>query len=457
LENAEKGIYTNPPYSSLDYLEHVLPFLAYYPDFGSKNFPPESYFSALPDLEKAARLNSESVLAPFFLGIAYEQTKRPGDAFNQYNLVLESFPECFPAALGLARIMEAQGRKEETLRFLQDLAIIFPDNLQVKRQLASAYYRSGDWSRADAATAEILQKNERDGEFVLMRAHILVEQGLLLQAQNFLDIYAGINPTNKLYLFLRAKVQAEAYHNNDSALNYLRSILRNSALTDNEEAAVYAAQLLMESLRPQDQIEGKDLLRRLLSLPAPSLEIISLAVKDAVSREAWLEARTYLVRLLDERRSSQDLLTAYTVEKEQGNSGAALSYAREFYERDRTNDEGIIAYISALIEAGRKDEAARMTENRLNGMAGGVLKSRYYYLRSQTRTSEEMMMNDLNSSLFENPRNLDALIAMFEIYHRRRDERRAVYYLKQALVLAPNNFRIKRYEAEYSSALDSRF
>jgi Tfp pilus assembly protein PilF len=213
----------------------------------------------------------------------------------------------------------------------------------------------------------------------------------------------------------------------------------------------------MESLRPQDQVEGKDLLRRLLSLPSPSLEIISLAVKDAVSREAWLEARTYLVRLLDERRSSQDLLTAYTVEKEQGNSVAALSYAREFYERDRSNDEGIIAYVSALIEAGRKDEAARMTENRLNGMAGGVLKSRYYYLRSRTRSSEETMMNDLNSSLFENPRNLDALIAMFEIYHRRKDERRAVYYLKQALVLAPNNLRIKRYETEYSATLNSRF
>jgi hypothetical protein len=42
---------------------------------------------------------------------------------------------------------------------------------------------------------------------------------------------------------------------------------------------------------------------------------------------------------------------------------------------------------------------------------------------------------------------------MFEIYHRRKDERRAAYYLKQALAIAPDNPRIKQYEAQYRSLL----
>ena len=46
---------------------------------------------------------------------------------------------------------------------------------------------------------------------------------------------------------------------------------------------------------------------------------------------------------------------------------------------------------------------------------------------------------------------------MFEIYHRRRDERRAVYYLKQALAIAPDNPRLRRHEAEYADALGSIF
>jgi len=474
LKDAEKGIYTPPQQNSTDYLEYILPFLAYYPDrspdsgdprrgtpgTGVKAVPTERLLSALPDLQKGATLNPDSVLAGFFMGIVYENTGRLDDAFTQYSRAWELFPDCFPAALGLARVMDAQGRKDDTVRFLQDLVTRFPDNIQVKRQLALAYYRSGDWSRAETAVAEILQRDNRDAEFVLMRARIFVEEGQFLQAQAPLDIYGTISPDNRLYLFLRARVQAEGYHNRDAALNYLRAILRSPPVTDSADDSAlllavsqYAARLLMGSPRSEDQAEGRDLLKKLLTVPNPSLDVVSLALEDAIRREAWKEAQPYLARLLEERRSSQDLLAAATVERGQGNNAAALSYARELYERDRSNEDGAIAYISALIDTGRLDEASRMIESRLNGMSGGALKSRYYYLRSRVRNNEELAMNDLRSSLFEDPRNLDALSAMFEIYHRRKDERRAVYYLKQALALDPDNPRLKRYEAEYAAAL----
>jgi thioredoxin-like negative regulator of GroEL len=351
--------------------------------------------------------------------------------------------------------MEKQGRYTQAELLLSDLNSRFKDNAQVKRQLALSYYHSGNWLRALAAVDEILQKYPRDGEFVLMKAHILVEQGQLLQAQAPLDLYAGINPNNRFALFLSARVQAEAYNNREGALNYLRSIIRSSSPDDDyyKEAAVYAARLLMESNRPQDQIEGRSLLIRLMAVPNPSLEAVSLALSDAIRQEAWTDARIYLARLLEERRSAQDLLAAYTVEKEQGNAVAALSFARELYQRDRSNEEGILAYISALIETGRKDEASAMIQSRIEGVPGGALKSRYYYLRSQTRNDEELQLSDLRSSLFEDSRNLSPLIALFEIYLRRNDERRAISYLRQALALAPDNLLLKRYEAEYAAAL----
>jgi Tfp pilus assembly protein PilF len=90
-------------------------------------------------------------------------------------------------------------------------------------------------------------------------------------------------------------------------------------------------------------------------------------------------------------------------------------------------------------------------------VSGGVLKSRYYYLRSRLRSGDDAIMNDLRSALFEDPRNVDALVAMFEIYHRRRDQRRAVYYLKQAVALAPDNAVLRRYEAEYRAALGTSY
>jgi predicted Zn-dependent protease len=460
IRDAEKGIYTSPYRNSTDYLEHVLPFLSIYP--GGKSIATESYLVAIPDLERAEKLNGNSVLAGYFIGVAYEQTGRLEDANARYKAVWEEFPECFIAALGLARVMEAQGHIQDAGHFLSDLAISYPDNNQVMRQLALTYYRSGDWRRSEAAIDEILQSDSRDREFLLMKAHILVEKGQFLQAQAPLDVYGGMDTNNRLYLFLRARVQAEAYNNRDAALNYLRAIVRNSPQANSADelwttAAIYTARLLMESNRPQDQTEGRELLVRLIAVSVPPLDVVSLALWDAIRREAWTDARSYLARLLEERRSAQDLLAAYTVEKEQGNASAALSFARELYERDRSNDEGIIAYVSALIETGRKEEAARMIENRLNSIAGGILKSRYYFLRSRTRSNGESEMDDLISSLFEDPRNLNALIAMFEIYHNRHDEKRAVYYLRQALALAPDNLRLKRYEAEYAAAMGGFF
>jgi predicted Zn-dependent protease len=445
LRNGEGGSYTPPPANSADYLEWTLPFLALVSETR-----PEPLLNALPDLLKAEKLNHDSVLAPLFLGLVYERTGRAGEASLAYGRAYGISSECYPAVLGLARIKSAEGDDQEAVRLLSELAGRYPDNMTVKRQLARAYYRNGNWSRAEPIIAEILRQNSRDAEFILMRAQVLVEQGQFLQAQGPLDVYAGINPNDRLYLFLRARVQAEGYRNRDAALNYLRSLLRSNV---DDDASIYALRLLLESSRTEDQQEGRELLQRLLGEAVPPFPVINLALQDAIRREAWREARPYLNRLLAERRSSQDLLNAYAVERGMGNNASALAFARELYERDPSYDEGALAYIAALIDTGRGEEAGRIIENRLAGAPGGSVKSRYYYQRSRIRTNEETAMNDLRSGLFEDPRNLFALIAMFEIYHRRRDERRAVYYLKQALALAPQNPLLQRYEREYAAAL----
>jgi cytochrome c-type biogenesis protein CcmH/NrfG len=462
IREAEAGNYLLPPAASADYLEHTLPFLAL---FSGSSDPPAN---AAAILEKAERLNPDSVLAPYFLGLLSEGRGDSAAAVAAYERAYRISEECYPAILALIRIRGMGGDKQKTVRDLQDLVTRYPDNLAVKRFLARAYYEAGDWSRADSAIAEILQNDRGNGEFILMRARVLVELGHFPQAQTPLDLYASINAQNPLYLYLRARVQAEGFRNRDAALNYLRAIIRNpasprdpsAAQADSvsggnivEEASVYAARLLMESSRAEDQREGRELLRRLTAAANPSPAALSLAARDAIRREEWKEAKDYLTRLLAGRRDSQDLLDAYTVEHGLGNSAAALSYARELYDKDSGNEEAAAAFISALIDTGRQGEAARMIESRLAALSGGTLKSRYYYLRSRIRSDEEQVLSDLRSSLFEDPRNLSALMAMFEYYHRHRDERRAVYYLRQALALAPDNPQLKRYEREYAALL----
>ncbi|MDR3334933.1 MAG: tetratricopeptide repeat protein [Treponema sp.] len=443
LRDAEGGNYTAPPSGSQDYLEYVLPFMALLSETKA-----ELLLNAVPDLRRAEVLNPSAVLAPYFLGLVYERSGRRDEARIEYNRAWRLSEECYPAALGLARIMQREGQAQSAIRLLQDLVIRYPDHLSIKRELTFAYYRRGDWSRAEPAIAELLQRNSRDGEYILMQAHVLVEQGEFHKAQAPLDQYASINPNNPLYLFLRARVQAEGYHNRDAALNYLRSLLKSS--TADDAMSIYAARMLMESNRIEDQHEGRDLLGRLLRTERPSLGVLDLALQDAIHREAWKEAQPYLERLLDERRSAQDLLNAYKVFQGMGNSATALVFAQELHEGDPANEEGSIAYIAALINTKRQSEARQMIENRLADMPGGAIKSQYYYLRSRTEDDEEAMLNALRASIFEDPRNLYALIALFEIYHQRKDERRTLYYLKQALALAPDNPYLRRYADEYA-------
>jgi tetratricopeptide (TPR) repeat protein len=200
------------------------------------------------------------------MGLIYEERGDINAAIQAYTEAYDLDRECYPAILGIARILNALGHFEEGIELLSDLDFQYPDNLTVKRQLALAYYNTRDWANAEPVIAEVLRVDSRNRQFILMQATILVEQGQYLQAQSPLDLYGSMDPNNRRYLFLRARVQAEGYHNREGALTYLRSILRNfpgassdTPNRDDEDILVYAAELLLESLREEDRTEGRSL------------------------------------------------------------------------------------------------------------------------------------------------------------------------------------------------------
>jgi len=446
IREAERGVYVPPAANSNDFFEHILPFLAI-----NEQTEPAVIANILSNTEKAQSLRPNSVLPPLFQGLIHQREGRNSQAEKAFKQAYDISDECYPARIGFARARRKSGNPQEAINILSELIIRYPDSTQIKKERAICYYENHDLMRALSSIDEILQADPRDGEIILLKAVILLEQGQYSQSNAALDSYASINSNNRTYLFLRARVQAEGNRNRDSALNYLRSILR---INENDtEVLVYAAGLLMESQRAEDQAEGREMLERLRKTNSSSVEVLSLSVKDAIQREKWQEAQGYLNRILAVRRTSQDLTDAYTIERGLGNNARALTFARELYDRDNSNHEYAAVYISALINSGRKDEASRILESRIISAAGGQVKSKYYYLRSRLQTSQEDILANLRSSLFEDPRNLDALIATFEIYHNRREERRAVYYLKQALAIAPDHPALKRYEKEYASLL----
>jgi len=452
IRDVERRTYTPPPSASVDFLEYILPFLALYNygNFGA-GIDPSRYQAAIPNLEQAARLNNTSVLPPLFRGFALEKTGNIKEAEAAYNQTLTLDKSCYPAELGLARLLHAQGKYNEERTLLNGLQTRYPGGMEIRKQLVRLFMAVGDTQQADNLITEILRVENRNGEFLLFRSRILLDRGLYQQAQNTLDILAAIDSTNRQYIFLRARYQAEGQRNRTAALNLLQPLYRSQP--DNNETAIYLASLLLESPRAEDVTEGRALLNRLLESSPVIPEVLSLAAADKIGQENWQEAKNYLDRLLAGRRERKDLLNAWKVERTLGSYAAALSHARELYNRNQPSAEEVAAYITSLIDTGRQAEASKIIDERIATVPGGVNKSRYYYLRSRLRTNEESVLNDLRSALFEDPRNLDALIAIFDIYHRKKDERRAVYYLKQALAIAPNNPQLNRYKTEYAALL----
>ena len=446
IREAEKGVYTQPPPGSNDFFEHILPFFAV-----NDQSSAEILANLLNDLEKAENLRPKSVLSSYFRGLIHEKNNRYREAEAAFGQAYQISNECYSAQIGIARLKRLNGNTSEAVALFSELAIRYPDSKEIRRQLAISYFSNNELSRALSAVDELLRAEPRDGEFLLLRASILIEQGQFSQANSSLDTYASINPNNRTYLYLRARVQAEGNRNRDSALNYLRSILR--ANPNDVQAMVYTANLLMESQKTEEQSEGREFLVRLQRTDGSSIDVLSLSLRDAVRRERWQEAQGFLNRILTRRRAVHDLSDGYHIERGLGNHAKALSFARELYERDTSNNDYTVIFISALIDNNRRDEASRLVDSRLNSSPGGAVKSRFFFLRSRLQSNQENALGDLRSSLFEDPRNLDALISMFEIYHNRREERRAVHYLRQALAIAPDHSQLKRYEREYASLL----
>jgi tetratricopeptide (TPR) repeat protein len=448
ISEAERGIYKEPPDSSTSYLEHILPFLALFDDTAQSRFA-----IALPDLEKARRLNPKGVLAPYFQGIAAEKMHKRDEALALYRTALDLAPDCYPAAFGMARIMEEQGRNAEAVELLAGMNENCPNNVVIKRELGGVYIRERDWNEAARVIEQALELDPDIPALILMRAQVLFETGQFVQTQALLDKFAAENPENRDYLLLRARLQNEGFKNRENAINILRPL--NKQNTADFPVALYLTRLLLESTNVSEQSEGRTMLQTLMrplrageDIP---IDVILLASEDAVRRADWQSAAKYQDRILSERRTPVALVNAFRIEQGLGSKNTAFAFARELTENYPDYEEGTAVYAEALIDSGRHGEALRLIDARITALGSGPYKSRYYYLRGILRGDFDSAVSDFRAALFENPRNLDALKGLVELYHKRGDERHALYYLRQALAIDPKDPSLLQYQKDYES------
>jgi Tfp pilus assembly protein PilF len=448
LSDVAERKWSPPPSDSTDYLTNVLPCFVL-----TNSTTADMNNAALFFLQKARRLNPSGVLAIYFSAVIFERTGRLAEARALYDeAVTLSKAECYPAFLGIARILARSNKYDEAITLLLDLTQLYPDNIAARRQLANSYIAEKEWDKADAVIAAVLSNNYRNPEFLLMQALVFIELGRYNQAQLPLDTYvlAGGLETNRQYLFLRARLAWEGNRSRAVAATQLRAIL--AAAPNDLEAQVYFARLLLGATQAAFKEEGRQMLNQLLLQPSPGPEIIQLALDDAITRGAWTEADGYLEKMLNGTPSLSNLRSAINIKSGLGDHAAALSFARNATEAFPDDEDVRINLIGMLAESdlrAERDEGASMINTALPALKNAVARSRAYFYRSLLRSNEEDAINDLRTSLLEDPRNVDALLGLITIYDKRKDSRRVTFYLQQALVLAPDDPEVNRLRLLY--------
>ncbi len=430
---------------------------------------------ALEGLERFARLGAVSALPGIVRGLDAERRKDWQGALGFYAEALSVAGDAYPASAGRARAFLATNRPAEALAELDAALSLRPsasDYATLRRARAEAYYRLGRFAEAEPLVIGVLREDPLDSGFVLMRAHLLTRARAYQQALPLLDAYATVDPGNRRYLLLRTLV-AEGLKSRDEALKWARRGL--TAYPDDPEFLAAAARLLFAAplslkleLRDAALAEGRELARRTLDAgrvePGSTLapleaqlkgeaiaEAARLLLLDAVARYDWTTALSLLDRAKTAPGFDARALSGLVLRKS-GEWGRALEEAAAWYREAPESEEAIAAYARALIGAKSDKAAQELITRHLAGKTSPSFRSTLLYLQGVLAKNEEAALGFFRSSLVENADNGEALVAMYDLYYRRKEYQRARFYLKQALAIAPEDPELKRRARELEAA-----
>ncbi|MEW5818388.1 MAG: tetratricopeptide repeat protein, partial [Spirochaetota bacterium] len=131
---------------------------------------------------------------------------------------------------------------------------------------------------------------------------------------------------------------------------------------------------------------------------------------------------------------------AYTIAMKLKTYDAALGFSQKLYSLNPGSIEFMLPHIRALIANGKDKEAEALIAKALAlPDIPRQIKSEVLYLAGLIQTNLNTKIEYLQSALFENLQNVEALIAISAAYENSGDFRKAYRYLKQAAALNPAN------------------
>jgi len=418
-----------------DFLTLVLPAFTL---LGASAPVPDRLLQRLEEnLTAADRLNPASVLPPYFRGLVAELRLVPDTkaalAFYRESAKRDaSFQPAYRKAAALAP--ETGTSAGEAIPYLDTLLAKSPEDLALLKKLAATALASGDTQKALDATGKALLVAPGDVDTILMRASIYEAQENWYQALRIADILIKQSPDEPRAHLMKARL---LYDHQGDMQEAIRIIDAAEPLFPGDAGfPELKGRILVETGREDEGIKA---LERALAIDPARLSTVRLLLQDSIRMKRWLQATLFLAQLLEKSETAEDLLMAYQVSSNLGDHEQALQYAEKL-SHAMQGPKPLLMMGRSEIATGRKAAAVAHVDKGLADYADPAVRSELFYLRALTdREDPKAYVQDLRSSLLENPDNIEAILALSDAFIHQADYRLALIYLRRAVQLRPDD------------------
>ncbi len=447
LDSARKGAYDFSIVGN-DFLSLALPSLVLITAPAVQNF----YEEAEDALYKALILQENSFLALFFYSLVLERSGKKDDALLYLNKAYEKDASYIPLSRLYMKILYEKGFTEKSFQVALSLLQVRANDIEALKICAQISFENKNYDAAEQYVAQIIQNEPDNTDYVLFRAKILMDKGDYIRVSSLLDLYARTNKTNKEYLILRTRLQRDWNKNTAAASNTIQEALQ---LYPNDIVVLLlAASLSAQSGQKIGQFTLEDLLSKILEQEPMNEEALLLTVHEHMRLQQWNMAYDYSCKMLANDKTNESLLLSHIeICIALGKLSEARSGLETLMEKTTDKETFSIAQVKLLIAEGNTVQARKLIDTMLANSSYARSKSSLYYERSRIAVSEEDILNDLRASLTSNPRNPDALFALYRFYFNKKDYRKAQYYLKQVVSLNPSDQNLLKLNEEIENLL----
>ncbi len=431
VENAEKGIIIDIPSNDVSFFTLLLSSTAAL--FTGSEAVSERSLEILGTIYTE---DSDSFLPLYIQAYILERRGEFNRAFEKYKKATELDENSYPPLWGMVRIYLRNGQYQSALIPAEALYSRY-GNINFASVLVDALIGSGNLERALLIVSESLAAYPDNMSMTLKYADILQRQGNYTQSRRILKVVESVTGESGESVRIHASILA-AEKNYSYALEILEKAL--AAEPDKQDLiSLYGKILLLSG----NEGEGRSYLESSLENNPESLESLELLLEDAVSTEEWSRGEELIQKLLEKNSSDLYLRYGVTIYKNLGDLSRAFNYNKQIIYSGNPVYEDYLTYINFLLDEGRSSDAEDEVNKWIAGSSDPVERSSFYYLRSLTQTDTKERLDSLRQALFENLRNLDAVVAIADAYYELGEKRKSYRYLRQALIMVPDSLEIK--------------